>query len=107
VAVVSGTGGVGKTTLAVHVAHQLVCDFPDGQLYADLRGADGDPRVVLGRFLRLLGAGRDAISAGLEERAGWFRSLLGVRRVLVVLDDAASDVRDATSLAAARARLDE
>ena len=54
VVVVSGRGGVGKTTLAVHVAHQLVPDFPDGQLYADLRGADGDPRLVLGRFLRML-----------------------------------------------------
>lgn len=99
VCVVAGKAGVGKSALAVHVAHQLVADFPDGQLYASLRGgADPetsplDPAEVLGRFLRALGANGDAIPSGVEERAGLYRSRLAGRRVLVVLDDAAGEAQ--------------
>jgi hypothetical protein len=99
ICVVAGKAGVGKSALAVHVAHQLVADFPDGQLYASLRGgADPetsplDPAEVLGRFLRALGANGDAIPSGVEERAGLYRSRLAGRRVLVVLDDAAGEAQ--------------
>ncbi|MFJ7907297.1 AfsR/SARP family transcriptional regulator [Kitasatospora sp. NPDC096204] len=91
VAVVAGLGGVGKTALAVHVAHGLAADFPDGQLYLDLHGADGRPtrpEEVLGVFLRSLGVPADALASGLAERSAQFRSLLSERRVLVVLDNA-------------------
>jgi predicted ATPase len=53
-----GKAGVGKTALAVHVAHQLRPKFPDGQLYVDLRGAEAQavaPAEVLGRFLPIPG----------------------------------------------------
>jgi DNA-binding SARP family transcriptional activator/tetratricopeptide (TPR) repeat protein len=91
---VSGMGGVGKSTLQVHVAHQLAGQFPDGQLYAALRGADRtplEPAEVLGRFLRATGVDSGAVPQGLDERAGLFRTRLSGRRVLVVLDDASSE----------------
>jgi DNA-binding SARP family transcriptional activator/tetratricopeptide (TPR) repeat protein len=92
VVVVAGAAGLGKTTLAVHVAHQVRHLFPDGQLYVNLSGASGQPArpaEVLARFLRDLGVDGDKIPAGDEERAALFRTLLADRRVLVLLDDAA------------------
>ncbi len=91
----AGIGGVGKTTLAVHVAHSLRPDFPDGQLYVDLRGAGAspaDPAVVLGDFLHALGA-PDAPDS-LDQRAALYRSLLADKRMLILLDNA----RDAGQL---------
>ncbi|GII84852.1 regulatory protein AfsR [Sphaerisporangium siamense] len=91
VAAVSGIGGVGKTALAVHVAHSLHEVFPDGQLYADLRGYGEEPTApesVLAAFLRALGLPVDIIPDGLAERAALFRSLLADRRMIVLLDNA-------------------
>ncbi|MFJ5232544.1 BTAD domain-containing putative transcriptional regulator [Kitasatospora sp. NPDC088391] len=91
----AGIGGVGKTTLAVHVAHTLRPDFPDGQLYVDLRGAGAspaDPAVVLGDFLHALGT-PDAPDS-LDQRAALYRSLLADKRMLILLDNA----RDARQL---------
>jgi DNA-binding SARP family transcriptional activator/tetratricopeptide (TPR) repeat protein len=91
VAAVSGIGGVGKTTLAVHVAHLAEELFPDGQLYADLRGYGNEPtppETALVAFLRALGIPVDVIPDGLAERAALFRSLLADRRMLVLLDNA-------------------
>nr|BFE33772.1 transcriptional regulator AfsR [Actinomadura rugatobispora] len=88
---VAGAAGVGKTALALHVAHRVRSGFPGGQLYADLRGAGSDPadpHNVLGAFLQALGVERDAIPAGLSERAALYRTRLAERRVLVLLDDA-------------------
>jgi tetratricopeptide (TPR) repeat protein/transcriptional regulator with XRE-family HTH domain len=96
VAAIVGGGGVGKTTLAVHVAHRVRFRFPDGQLYVDLRGAEASPAVpeeVLGRFLRALGVEAAAVPDESEERADRYRSLLAARRVLVVLDNAASEAQ--------------
>ena len=91
---VAGLPGVGKTAFAVHLAHQLVDRFPDGQLWVDLRGAQRqplDPAEVLARFLRALGVDGSVVPATLEERAGLYRTLLADRRVLVVLDNAAGE----------------
>ncbi len=91
VSALAGIGGVGKTTLAVHVAHTARDAFPDGQLYVDLQGAGAraaEPETVLGSFLRALGTADSAIPDSLEERAALYRSVLDGRRVLVLLDNA-------------------
>ncbi|MEV0134698.1 tetratricopeptide repeat protein [Dactylosporangium sp. NPDC050688] len=94
VTVITGTAGVGKTSLALHWAHSVRDRFPDGQLYVNLRGYDpGQPAVpeqVLDRFLRDLGVPATAVPALLEDRASLYRSLLAPRRMLVVLDNAAT-----------------
>ncbi|WP_326650661.1 MULTISPECIES: BTAD domain-containing putative transcriptional regulator [unclassified Streptomyces] len=97
VSALAGIGGVGKTTLAVHVAHEARPHFPDGQLYVDLQGAgnrSADPETVLGAFLRALGTADSAIPDSLDERAALYRSTLDGLRVLVLLDNA----RDAAQI---------
>ncbi|MFG3021779.1 BTAD domain-containing putative transcriptional regulator [Streptomyces sp. NPDC048254] len=91
VSALAGIGGVGKTTLAVHVAHHARSGFPDGQLYVDLQGTGAqaaDPETVLGSFLRALGTPGSAIPDSLDDRAALYRSVLDGRRVLVLLDNA-------------------
>ncbi|HEX4830737.1 MAG TPA: BTAD domain-containing putative transcriptional regulator [Trebonia sp.] len=91
IAFVAGAGGLGKTTLAVHAAHKVRDQFPDGQLYVDLLGATAQPLPpgdVLARFLRELGVEGDRVPAGDEERAALYRTRLTGRRVLVLLDNA-------------------
>jgi DNA-binding SARP family transcriptional activator len=93
IAVVAGAAGLGKTTLAVHAAHQVRDLFPDGQLYVDLSGASAQPtspEEVLARFLRDLGVDgdRDRVPAGDDERAALYRTRLTGRRVLILLDNA-------------------
>lgn len=95
VVLLSGTAGVGKTALAVRWAHRRRAEFPHGLLYVDLRGFDPEqprePGQVLGNFLRALGVARGDVPADLVERATLFRALLDRRKVLVLLDNAASD----------------
>jgi tetratricopeptide (TPR) repeat protein len=96
IAAVAGKAGVGKTALAVHVAHRLRASFPDGQLYVNLRGAEAqalDSTDVLAGFLRALGVEGTAIPDGLGERVRLYRSRLADRRVLVVVDNAASEAQ--------------
>ncbi|MGP3967328.1 BTAD domain-containing putative transcriptional regulator [Streptomyces sp. 6N223] len=91
VSAVAGIGGVGKTTLAVQVAHAARDQFPDGQLYVDLQGAGPtptEPEAVLGSFLRSLGTPDSAIPEGVDDRAALYRSLLDGRRILILLDNA-------------------
>ena len=91
IAAVIGGGGLGKTTLAVHVAHRVAGRFPDGALYVDLRGACANalsPEAVLGQWLRALGENPSSLPAGLAGRAARYRSLLSERRMLVLLDNA-------------------
>jgi DNA-binding SARP family transcriptional activator len=91
IALVAGSGGLGKTSLAVHAAHRVKGSFPDGQLYVDLLGATPQPLPpgdVLARFLRDLGVdGRD-IPVDEDERSARYRTILAGRRILVVLDNA-------------------
>jgi DNA-binding SARP family transcriptional activator len=92
VVAISGAGGAGKSALAVHVAHAIAADFPDGQLFVNLHGAAVGaaalaPADVLGRFLRALGLVDPPHDV--DEAAARFRSLTAGRRMLVVLDDAA------------------
>ena len=90
VVLVVGSGGLGKTALAVHAAHLLASRFPDGQLYANLLGATQPVAAaeVLARFLRDLGMEGHRIPLGEEERAAHFRTRLAGKQVLIVLDDA-------------------
>nr|WP_158102567.1 AfsR/SARP family transcriptional regulator [Lentzea kentuckyensis] len=92
VALVRGMPGCGKTALAVRAAHEAHANFPDGQLFVDLGGDSGipaEPAEVLRWFLTALGATSEQVPDTLSERVNLYRSLIGDRRILVLLDNAA------------------
>lgn len=102
--VLHGPAGVGKSAVAVHAAWRLADRFPDGQLYAHLRGGDAGPvrpEAALVSLLRSLGGPQLAIPDDLADRVRLFRTLLGSRRALVLLDDAADEAQVRPLLAAA------
>ncbi len=89
---VSGPAGMGKTALALHWARAVADAFPDGQLYADLKGYshNGPPLtsdVTLERFLRALGVLPHLVPAEAGERQGLYNTLLSGRRLLIILDN--------------------
>lgn len=93
--VIGGTAGVGKTALATHWARKVADQFPEGQLYIDMRGYDRHsapllPTDALGRLLRSLGVAPDTIPTDVEEQSSMFRGLLSSRRALLLIDNAAS-----------------
>jgi tetratricopeptide (TPR) repeat protein len=95
ISAIGGTAGVGKTALALHWAHKVARRFPDGQLYANLRGFDAgrgqpaDPADVLRGFLDAFGVHPERLPHDTESLAALFRSVLADRKVLVLLDNAA------------------
>lgn len=101
VRVVHGPPGVGKSTLALRLAHALAPAYPDGQLYLDMQGSS--PRLAeltvsqaLGRFLRAMGVPDGHVPADSAEAAARYRSLLSGRRMLIMLDNAvdAAQIRE-------------
>ena len=95
ICVIDGTAGIGKTALAVRFAHRVARRFEDGQLYVNLRGFDPRqppllPEEALRGFLHGLGVHPGRIPVDIADLEGAYRSLVARRRVLVVLDDAAS-----------------
>ncbi|MEV0228161.1 BTAD domain-containing putative transcriptional regulator [Nonomuraea sp. NPDC050786] len=91
--VITGTGGVGKTTLAVHWAHRVRDRFPDGQLYVNLQGfgpahTARPPAEAVRLFLDALQVPPQQIPTTLEAQVGLYRSLLAERRMLILLDNA-------------------
>ena len=93
ISVLSGTAGVGKTSLAVYWARRVSARFPDGQLFASLRGFDPagaalEPGDALRGFLEAFGIPDARIPADLAGQAGLYRSVLAGKRVLVLLDNA-------------------
>jgi tetratricopeptide (TPR) repeat protein len=94
ISAVSGKPGVGKSALAVHIGHQLVDAFPDGQIYVDLRGPQKerlDPAPILDELLMTLGLARRVLPTTLSHKSSVFRQQLAGKRMLVILDNVATE----------------
>jgi tetratricopeptide (TPR) repeat protein len=96
ISAIGGKPGIGKSALAIHLAHQLVDEFPDGQLYVDLRGNRPERLTapeVLSQFLRELGVVNEQALMDFDEQVARYRTLLAGRKLLVVLDNAADPIQ--------------
>jgi tetratricopeptide (TPR) repeat protein len=95
---IAGMPGVGKTALAVHVAHRLGDAFPDGQVFVNLHGhtagrPPADPAEVLATLLTADGLDPRRLPSGVDARSSLWRSRLAGRRALIVLDNAADSAQ--------------
>ncbi|GAA1230344.1 XRE family transcriptional regulator [Kitasatospora nipponensis] len=91
ISAMTGAGGVGKTSLALHLAHEVRERYLDGQLFVNLRGTSRTPLrtgEALTQFLISLGVPHEAVPEGDDSKSALFRSMLAPRRMLIVLDDA-------------------
>lgn len=103
ISAIDGMAGIGKTALAVHAGHRVADRYPDGQLFIDLHGftqgvSPVEPGDALDRMLRELDVPGERIPANLDDRAGLWRSTLSGRRMLIVLDNAATEAQVAPLL---------
>lgn len=94
ISAIAGMAGVGKSALALHLAHELAPRFPDAHLYVNLHGYEPhqklSPAQALDQLLRALGVPDEALPTGMEEQAARYRALLAGKRALVLLDNASS-----------------
>jgi tetratricopeptide (TPR) repeat protein len=95
---IDGMAGVGKTALALEVAHRAASRYPDGQLFIDLRGhSEGQPPLevaeAVGRVLRALGLPGQRIPSDTDEQSALLRSRLADRKMLILLDNAAGEAQ--------------
>jgi DNA-binding SARP family transcriptional activator len=98
IAAIDGMGGIGKSALAVHLAHRVADRYPDGQLFADLRAytlghPPRDPHEVLETILRMLGTTPDEIPADQDGRSAMLRGRLAGTRTLILLDNALDEAQ--------------
>ncbi|MGN9907769.1 BTAD domain-containing putative transcriptional regulator [Phytohabitans sp. LJ34] len=103
ISAIDGMAGIGKTALAVHLAHRIADRYPHGQLFIDLHGhtpgmAPREPAEALEHLLRALGVPGPQIPAGLEDRAALYRTRLADQQMLILLDDAATETQVAPLL---------
>ncbi|MFI1500666.1 BTAD domain-containing putative transcriptional regulator [Streptomyces platensis] len=101
VGAIVGMPGVGKTAVALQVAHGLAAQYPDGQVFVDLRGSRSDPLTAaeaMGEILSLLGMGKADLPAGDERRGELYRGHLLSRKALLILDDVADEAQVRTLL---------
>ncbi len=103
ISAIDGMAGIGKTALAVHLAHRIADRYPHGQLFIDLHGhtpgmAPREPAEALDHLLRALGVPGPQIPADLDDRAALYRTRLADQKILILLDDAATETQVAPLL---------